>query len=103
MTAHIHAAAMLQYAQDAAETDKPWERWEFNSCKDKADLWQPLHRHASWCPEHGYRRKAPATKVLTIRCWFHPERRNMFYSEIDQMPNGYIELPYHSITAEVPE
>ena len=25
---HIHAAAMAEYAKDAAETDKPWERWE---------------------------------------------------------------------------
>ena len=25
---HIHADLMLQYAQDAQETDKPWERWE---------------------------------------------------------------------------
>ena len=29
MTAHKHAHLMLQYAQDALETDKPWERWEF--------------------------------------------------------------------------
>ena len=29
MTAHKHAALMLQYAQDAAETDKPWDRWQF--------------------------------------------------------------------------
>ena len=28
MTAHKHAALMLQYAQDAMETAKPWERWE---------------------------------------------------------------------------
>ena len=26
---HIHAAAMAEYAKDAAETNKPWERWEF--------------------------------------------------------------------------
>ena len=25
---HKHAQLMLQYAQDAAETDRPWERWE---------------------------------------------------------------------------
>ena len=31
MTAHRHAALMLQYAQDAAETDKPWERWQWES------------------------------------------------------------------------
>lgn len=28
MSKHIHAEHMLQYAQDAAETDKPWERWQ---------------------------------------------------------------------------
>lgn len=26
---HKHAALMRQYAQDAAETDKPWERWQY--------------------------------------------------------------------------
>jgi hypothetical protein len=29
MKPHKHAALMLQYAQDAAETDKPWERWQY--------------------------------------------------------------------------
>ena len=24
MTAHVHAALMLQYAKDATETDRPW-------------------------------------------------------------------------------
>ena len=28
MTAHKHADLMLQYAQDAMETDKSWEWWE---------------------------------------------------------------------------
>ena len=31
MTAHKHAHLMAQYAQDALETDKPWERWELRS------------------------------------------------------------------------
>ena len=35
MTAHKHADLMLQYAQDAAETDKPWERWEVNEYRRK--------------------------------------------------------------------
>ena len=29
MTAHKHAHLMAQYAQDAMETDKPWDRWQF--------------------------------------------------------------------------
>ena len=29
MTAHKHAALMAQYAQDAMETETPWEGWQF--------------------------------------------------------------------------
>ena len=35
MTAHKHAALMLQYAQDAMETDKPWKRWQFRAYRAK--------------------------------------------------------------------
>jgi len=31
MPAHKHADLILQYAQDAMETETPWERWEVNS------------------------------------------------------------------------
>lgn len=27
---HPHAELMKQYAEDAMETDKPWERWEYS-------------------------------------------------------------------------
>jgi hypothetical protein len=30
---HKHAKLMALYAEDAAETDKPWERWEYNNQK----------------------------------------------------------------------
>ena len=61
MTAHKHADLMLLYAKDAAETDKPWERWEW---RDKIDAefltcWQ----HPSWKLNHDYRRKPQVTKV----------------------------------------
>lgn len=36
---HIHAEAMKQYAEDAMETDKPWERWE----------WLDLYPNNGWC------------------------------------------------------
>jgi len=43
---HIHADLMLEYAKDASETDKPWERWEwkwgiggeFITCRDSDDV-----------------------------------------------------------------
>ena len=36
MTAHKHATLMLQYAQDAAETETPWERWKW---KGREEIW----------------------------------------------------------------
>ena len=51
---HIHAAAMAEYAKDAAETDKPWERWEF--CHMRGE-YQSLHSHPEWVEDNKYRRK----------------------------------------------
>lgn len=36
--AHIHAKLMMQYAEDAAKYDRPWELWEI----------QPMVRHDKW-------------------------------------------------------
>ena len=58
---HIHAAAMAEYAKDAAETDKPWERWEFSSNNERD--YASLHKHPSWGAENKYRRKP---KVILI-------------------------------------
>ena len=60
MTAHKHAALMLQYAQDAAETDKPWERWEF---KTDGDTWVELIKNPSWFEDRKYRRKPQVIRV----------------------------------------
>ena len=52
---HKHAALMAEYAKDAAETDKPWERWEY---RGESDKWQPLaYNNPSWNPSLEYRRK----------------------------------------------
>ena len=60
MTAYKHAALMLQYAQDAAETDKPWERWEF---KTDVDTWVELIKNPSWFEDRKYRRKPQVIRV----------------------------------------
>ena len=57
---HIHAAAMTEYAKDAAETDKPWERWEF--CHMRGE-YQSLHSHPEWVEDNKYRRK-PKTVLI---------------------------------------
>lgn len=50
MTAHKHAALMLQYAKDAMETDKPWERWEWRDIYHDGDdaPWGQLSFHPVW-------------------------------------------------------
>jgi hypothetical protein len=45
MTAHPHAENMRLYAEDAAETDKPWERWEGRT---EDGPWTPLGGHPMW-------------------------------------------------------
>lgn len=57
MTAHPHAANMLAYAQDAAETDKPWERWQFRHFGGKVGDWEDNLDNPVWDPGTEYRRK----------------------------------------------
>ena len=62
MTPNKHAALILQYAQDWAETDEPWERWEVAAFGNK---FVPLHVHPGWREEHEYRRK-PHMMTYTV-------------------------------------
>ncbi len=51
---HPHAALMAEFAKDAAETDKPWLRWE---CRYANDNWYPLTALPQWTLQYSYRRK----------------------------------------------
>ena len=66
MTAHKHAALMLQYAKDAMETDRPWERWEVAAPNE----WKGCEISPSWSEDHNYRRKPQTIKVGK---WEFPE------------------------------
>lgn len=55
MSAHIHAALMAEYAKDAAETNTPWDRWEFSY--PSLGRWVELLEHPEWDPRKLYRRK----------------------------------------------
>jgi len=61
MTAHKHAENMLLYAQDAAETETPWERWEY-LCGGK---WLSLFSNPNWQSGFVFRRK-PKTRKVTV-------------------------------------
>ena len=63
MTAHKHAALIAQYAQDALETDKPWERWELRSMD--SEQWQACGGRISFSERCEYRRK-PRTMTYTV-------------------------------------
>jgi hypothetical protein len=56
---HIHAELMTEYAQDAMETDKPWERWE---CLDMS-RWVTLDYNPRWTSETQYRRKTQTINI----------------------------------------
>ena len=64
---HIHAAAMAEYAKDALETVKPWERWEFSCQKQE---YKTLWDHPTWHEKNKYRRKS---KVILINGHEVPE------------------------------
>ena len=51
---------MLQYAQDAQETDTPWERWE---AEDSLGGWNPMQAHPLWNLSMRYRRKPRTIRI----------------------------------------
>ena len=63
MTAHKHAALIAQYAQDAIETDEPWERWEVRS--NSESLWRTGSSVICFHSSCEYRRK-PRTMTYTV-------------------------------------
>ena len=65
---HIHAKAMAEYAKDALETDKPWERWQV-AYKDSGEVYD-LRHNPSWDTDRKYMRKP---KFILINGYEVPE------------------------------
>lgn len=82
MAAHVHAALMAQYAEDAAETDKPWERWQWQINGE----WVDFRMDFIWDKDVKYRRKPQMMRATcadgTVVTWPEPERRVL---EIEQV------------------
>ncbi len=57
----IHAELMAQYAEDARETETPWERWEMIT--PDWLKWEQMSGSPSWHKEHQYRRKPRAITI----------------------------------------
>ena len=64
MTAHKHAARMLQYAQDALETETPWERWQIRP-EGGTEGWHDCSGRLCFSERCEYRRK-PRTLTYTV-------------------------------------
>lgn len=52
---HPHAELMALYAEDAGETERPWERWELRLVGTRS--WVSMALSPQWLPENEYRRK----------------------------------------------
>lgn len=68
MSGHVHAKLMALYAQDAAETETPWKRWEIKA--PKSTKWEPACETPSWSQFCEYRRKP---KTININGFDVPE------------------------------
>ena len=100
MTAHKHAELMAQYAQDAQETERPWELWEGSSTGG----WQNLSMNPCWFTDVQYRRKAPAMKKVVYECWLAPGKYLCWYEAGWALPTPtrWTRIPSLDMTAEVP-
>lgn len=85
MTGHIHAAMMLQYAKDAAETDTPWERWQCAIVTYHSDYrqWLQCVCHPEWQLHMAYRRRPRTVRIgyrdVPESMRVHPELNTRFY------------------------
>ena len=83
MSKHVHADLMMQYAQDAMETDNPNERWEFfnkHFCR-----WEPVGQWAPcWDEEEQYRRKPQSRYLGVYAC---PQFDSVQPAWLDRIPN----------------
>ena len=83
MSKHTHAELMVQYAQDAAETETPWERWELLF---PGYDWETCKGSPLWNPATKYRRKP---KTILINGFEVPEpcRDPLLYNTAYYMPD----------------
>lgn len=58
---HPHVEKMKLYYEDALETDKPWERWEFK--RPYSTFWEDCTYNPLWSDGYEYRRKPKKVQV----------------------------------------
>ena len=86
MAKHIHADLMLQYAQDAMETPRPWERWQYQTeSMQEGDVWNNCFPNPSFDGSYKYRRKPKMISVTLasgeVVSWPEPQRTELEYGD----------------------
>ena len=80
---HKHAELMMQYAQDAMETSRPWERWEF--FVSSTGEWLSAASNPFWGDNCKFRRKPKMLSVTLasgeIVSWPEPHRTDLEYGD----------------------
>ena len=80
---HKHAELMMQYAQDAMETDKPWEKWECNTGGVLG--WVDMLHHPAWITETSYRHRPKMLSVTLMNgevvSWPAPHRAELEFCD----------------------
>ena len=83
MGKHTHAELMMQYAQDAMETDEPWKLWQYSN--DNSNGWQDIGCPVQWYSEDEYRRKPKMVSVTLangeVVSWPEPHRTELEYGD----------------------
>lgn len=99
---HPHAALMALYAQDAAETDKPWERWEFYS--EGKLKWLEVTAHPEWRARVQYRRKPKTIRIgeydVPEPMRVAPEYRSTYWAVNPFYPEGVSRDVWHSASSD---
>lgn len=83
---HPHAQLMGRYADDATETDTPWEQWEERNWDEPT--WHPCLTHPTWNALMQYRRKPGAAMTFctsdgdTIA--MTPDRKHLQFFDVNR-------------------
>ena len=98
-TRHPQAELMLLYANDAMETDKPWERWEHLHKNDIGKYpWTSVTRNPTWESCLLYRRKPKTIKIgnydVPEPLRVAPEDGTYIYVVDLTHIEGWVQLPY---------
>ena len=76
--AHVHAESMRLYAEDAADTDKPWKRWEGKNILHHS--WFNCCQHPNWSKDFEYRRNPRTINIKDLE-----SERDALRAEVAQL------------------